>query len=78
MFKVSVSPYSPQPETLRGLVRSLRNAVANFHIRPIHENRQVKGFTFESDGGLQATISLAELRVFVERLAQHIERVSNA
>lgn len=65
---------NPHPDTLRGLVRSLRDAVAHFHVRPLQGGGQVHGFSFSAGNGFQADISLAEIRVFVRQLAAHIER----
>ena len=57
------------PNTLRGLVWHLRNAVAHFHFRPIPERGEVKAFHFHDKSGFEAEVSLAELRDFVEKLA---------
>jgi len=60
------------PHHLRGLVWHLRNAVAHFHFRPIPEAGEVEAFHFHDDSGFKATVPLAELRDFVERLANHL------
>jgi hypothetical protein len=65
---------NPQPETLRGVVHNLRNAVAHFRFSPQHQNGRVIGFAFEDDNGFDATIDVGEMRVFVERLAGHLEQ----
>jgi len=62
------------PNTLRGIVYNLRNAVAHFSFLPIHENRVVKGFKFTDSSGFEAIIDVAEVREFVEILADYLER----
>lgn len=61
------------PETLRGLVWRLRNAVAHFHFRPIPAAGEVKAFHFHDQNGFEAEVKLQELNVFVDRLAKHLE-----
>lgn len=63
------------PRYLRGLVWHLRNAVAHFHFRPIPETGEVESFHFHDDSGFKATVPLAELRDFVERLAYHLSTI---
>ena len=60
------------PNHLRGLVWRLRNSVAHFRFRPLPSRGEVVAFRFEDQSGFQAEVPLAELRVFVERLAAHI------
>lgn len=60
------------PNTLRGLVWRLRNAVAHFRFKPIPECGEVVAFRFQDQSGFDATVPLQELRVFVERLALHL------
>lgn len=81
LSKWGISPNSIQNfgnrrdgNTLQGLVHSLRNSVAHFRFRPFPEHGNVKGFQFDDANGFQATISLEEMRFFVERLSAHIER----
>ena len=61
------------PETLRGIVYNLRNSVAHIRVRPTTDMRQVKGFEFTDLSGFRASIDLNEVRVFVEKLANHLE-----
>lgn len=61
------------PQNLRGLVWRLRNSVAHFRFKPVPATGEVVAFSFEDQSGFQATVPLAELRVFVERLASHIK-----
>ena len=61
-----------QPDTLRGVVHSLRNSVAHFRFKPIHKNGTVEAFRFTDLSGFDATIPLEEMRQFVERLAKHL------
>ena len=63
------------PRNLRGLVWHLRNSVAHFRFRPIPENGEVRSFDFRDQSGFHATVSLTELKVFVERLAKHLEEM---
>lgn len=63
-----------RPETLRLLVRRLRNAVAHFRIKPIHTNRVIEGFDFSDRNGFKARIKLVEVKVFVEKIASHLEK----
>ena len=67
---------SPDAHNLQGLVRSLRNAVAHFRFRPLHKDGKVIAFQFDDRSGFAATIVLDEMRVFVERLAAHLEEVN--
>jgi hypothetical protein len=67
---------NPQPQTLRGVVHNLRNAVAHFRFSPRHENRRVVGFSFSDKNGFDASIDLDEMKVFVHRLADHLERTA--
>lgn len=64
---------NPQPETLRGVIWSLRNAVAHFRVEPTEEQGQVQGFRFKDLTGFDATIRLSELKTFVERLSKHLD-----
>lgn len=61
------------PDTLRGVVYSLRNSVAHFRIVPVQENRSVKGFRFSDMSGFKAVIDVSEMRTFVGKLAEHLE-----
>jgi hypothetical protein len=63
---------NPAPETLRGIVHSLRNAVAHSRFEPLHRDGLVDGFRFSDLSGFRAEIPVAELQVFVERLASHL------
>jgi uncharacterized protein len=58
---------------VRGLVWRLRNAVAHFRFRPLPETGEVIAFDFHDQSGFRASIPIGELRVFVERLAKHLE-----
>lgn len=60
-------------KTLRQVVRGLRNAVAHFRFEPMHVSGRCVGFRFHDDSGFRATIENDEMRVFVEKLAQHLE-----
>ena len=60
------------PRNLRGLVWRLRNSVAHFRFKPLPEDGEVLAFNFKDKSGFEATVPIAELRVFVERLAKHI------
>ncbi len=61
------------PRNLRGLVWRLRNSVAHFRFEPVPARGKVEAFNFTDQSGFEATIPLAELRTFVERLAVHIK-----
>jgi hypothetical protein len=63
------------PRNLRGLVWRLRNSVAHFRFKPVPERGEVVAFNFRDQSGFEATVPLAELRVFVERLASHIRNL---
>ena len=65
---------NPRPETLRGLVVNLRNAVAHFKIEPIPATSAVHSFKYTNDSGLEAIVSLEEMRKFVRTLATHLEQ----
>ena len=61
------------PETLRGLVWRLRNAIAHFRFKPIPEKGEVTSFHFNDENGFEAEIKVEDLKVFVEKLAQEIK-----
>lgn len=63
------------PNNLRGLVWRLRNAVAHFHFKPIPASGEVRAFNFQDNSKFEATVPIAQLRVFVERLAEHIKQL---
>jgi hypothetical protein len=63
---------NPRPDTLRGLVTNLRHSVAHFRIKPIPETEDVHSFEYTNESGLCAVISLSEMRVFVEKLSEHL------
>ena len=65
---------NPNPETLRGLVVNLRHAVAHFSIEPIPASSDVHSFKYTNKSGLEAVVSLKEMRAFVKTLAQHLDR----
>lgn len=64
---------NPHPDTLRGLVHNLRNAVAHCNLTPVPRTAEVHSFTFTADNGMEAVIRLDEMGVFVERLATHLD-----
>lgn len=61
------------PQNLRGLVWRLRNSVAHFRFKPVPAKGEVVAFCFADKSGFLANVPLAELRIFVERLASHIK-----
>jgi HEPN pEK499 p136 len=61
------------PNNLRGFIWRLRNAVAHFHFKPVPADGDVVAFNFKDQSGFEATVQIAELRVFVECLASHIK-----
>lgn len=65
---------NPNPDTLRGLVVNLRHAVAHFNIEPIPATSDVHSFRYTNDSGLEAIVSLEEMRAFVRTLAAHLDR----
>lgn len=65
---------NPRPDTLRGLVANLRHAVAHFRVKPVPETGTVHSFDYKNDTGLHAVISVAEMRVFVSRLSEHLSK----
>lgn len=65
---------NPNPSTLRGLVVNLRHAVAHFSIEPVPASSHVHSFKYTNDSGLEAIVSLKEMRAFVSALAQHLGR----
>lgn len=60
-------------KTLRGIVHHLRNSVAHFRFKPVHERGIVKGFHFDDQSGFSANIEVSEMREFVEKLAVYLE-----
>lgn len=67
-----VTPGNPRPETLRGLVINLRHAIAHFRIRPVPATAEVHSFEYKNDSGLEAVITITEMRAFVAALAKHL------
>jgi len=63
----------PDPGTLRGLVYSLRNAIAHFNVTPVPRTADVHSFVFTTEKGFKATIKIEEMRVFVGSLAQYLD-----
>lgn len=61
---------------LRYLIKKLRNAAAHFNIEPIHEGKNVSGFSFE-DRGFKAELSISEIRQLVSRMANHFRSNSD-
>lgn len=64
------------PDTIRGVVYNLRNAVAHFNITPIPKDGKVYAFRFRDRSGFDATVTLDEIRQFVQRLAVHLQHKS--
>lgn len=62
------------PQTLRQLVKGLRNAVAHFRIDPVHKNGVCAGFKFRGRSGFHAELPLTEMNAIVERLSEHLEK----
>jgi hypothetical protein len=62
------------PDTVRGVVQSLRNSIAHFRINPEHESGRVTAFRFRDDNGFDATIPIEEIREFVEMLATFLQK----
>jgi hypothetical protein len=71
----SSSGEDDDPRTLRGFVWHLRNAVAHFRFKPRPERGEVEAFHFRDSSGFRATVSLEELRDFVERLARQLKEM---
>jgi hypothetical protein len=65
---------NPNPATLRGLVINLRHAVAHFNIEPIPASSHVHSFRYTNESGLEAVVSLQEMRAFVRALAMHLDK----
>lgn len=65
---------NPHPATLRGLVVNLRHAVAHFSIEPVPASSDVHSFKYTNDSGLEAVVTLKEMRVFVKALAEHLSQ----
>lgn len=65
---------NPKPDTIRGLVINLRHSVAHFRLKPVPRTSDVHSFEFSNRDGFKATISLKELRVFVDKLADYLDK----
>lgn len=65
---------NPRPSTLRGLVANLRHSVAHFRIKPVPATGDVHSFDYRNEVGLHAVISVAEMRVFVSKLSEHLSK----
>lgn len=68
------NPKNPRPDTIRGLVYNLRNSVAHFRLEPIPRTEEVHSFKFTDESGLEAIIKIDEMRTFVRKLAEHLDR----
>jgi len=66
--------YGGNSKTIRDLIINLRHSVAHFKLKPVPRTRDVHSFEFSNRDGLKATISLGELRDFVEKLADYLAR----
>jgi hypothetical protein len=64
---------NPEPNTIRGLVINLRHSVAHFKLSPVPRTSDVHSFEFSNRDGFKATISLKELNVFVDKLADYLD-----
>ena len=62
------------PDTLKGVIYNLRNSVAHFRLKPIPATKEVHSFKFTDLDGFHAVIKLEEMRDFVERLADHLDK----
>jgi hypothetical protein len=63
-----------KPDSIRGLVVSLRNAISHFKVRPIqHGDRKTKsyvsGFDFRDDNGFHARLTLEQIRKLSVQMA---------
>ena len=63
-----------EPNTVCGLLINLRHSVAHFKLKPVPRTSDVHSFEFSNRDGFNATISLKELRVFVEKLADYLDK----
>lgn len=63
-----------KPNSLQGVVHSLRNSVAHFNITPEQAHGQVIAFRFRDCNGFDATIPISEMKEFVEKLANYLEK----
>ena len=63
---------NPHPETIRGLVANLRHSVAHFSIHPVPATNEVHSFRYINNSGLDAVISLSEMKDFVMKLSEHL------
>ena len=68
--------------SVRWFVIKMRNAVAHFHILPVHEEGKVRGFEFWDRSGFRAVISVKALKRFVmvltDRIAGALDEVAKA
>lgn len=63
---------------LSQFLRMLRNAVAHFRIKPIHENGLVVGFEFRDSNGFHATLSNQEIKELTIKIADHVGQLNNS
>ncbi len=63
-------PYAPN--TIAGVVHSLRNAVGHFRVDPTHTSGVVTGFHFHDDNGFDAILTAEQLKTFAAKLASQI------
>ena len=60
------------PQTLRQLVAKLRSAAARFDAKPLHHNGRCTGLEFHDASGFHAILKTAQMRRFVQKLAEHL------
>ena len=61
-----------QPPTLRQIIRRLRRSVAQFQAKPRYANGRFTGVEFRDGRAFHVVLTTAELRRFVDKLAQTV------
>jgi len=65
-------------QTFRQVLKSLRNAVAHFNIKPLNGGGKCVGFVFTDKSGFEAKLSLNEISTLTKIVAQHLDKHLNS
>lgn len=68
----TVEKGKPAPQTMRELVRRLRNSVAHFHLEAEGTQTDIERLAFSDTNGFSATIPVDNLKTFVNKFTSTI------
>lgn len=55
-------------ESLENFMKSMRNSLAHFQLKPIHKNQRVQGFCFGDKNGFKASLTNKKIEEFTKNL----------